>query len=199
MVGYSSFSLKSVKKNFQLQEKKQALFADVKDIAPSAWLIESLQKGHRVVSLNNEKSRSEFIVAPIMSEIADKNLAKISFFSGENLDADKEQSLNGECDFIMSSVPDSSTVDVPIFCMVECESDNLMGGTGQCVAQMIGAQLINEREGATQPYIFGCVTTGNDWKFMKLEGKIIFMDTEIRYLENVASIIGIFQNIIDQF
>lgn len=199
MAGYSSFSLKSIKKSFQLLEKKQSLFADVKEIDPSAWLIESLQRGHRIVSFNNEKSRSEFIVAPILSEVAVKNLSKISFFSGENLDADKEQSLNGECDFIMSRVPDSSTVDVPIFCMVECENDNLMSGTGQCVAQMVGAQLINDRDGTPMPFIFGCVTTGNDWKFMKLEGKTIVIDSETHYLENVPMILGIFQNIIDQF
>jgi hypothetical protein len=83
--------------------------------------------------------------------------------------------------------------------MVECENDNLMSGMGQCVAQMVGAQIVNEKEGKAQPFIYGCVTTGNDWKFLKLEGHTIFTDTETYYLKDVPLILGVFQSLIEDF
>ncbi len=199
MAGYSSFSLKSVKKTFGLTERKQALFPEVMRLEPSTWLLETLAKSKRIVALNNEKSRSEFIIAPILSEITDQNLDKISFYSGENLEGDKEQSLSGECDYIFSKIPESSTIEAPIICMVEAENDNISTGLGQCVAQLIGAQLFNQREGNDLPILYGCVTTGSDWKFMKLEGKTITIDTETYYVDNLSTILGNFQKIISSF
>jgi hypothetical protein len=57
-----------------LTERKQALFPEEMRINPSAWLLETLAKSKRIVAFNNEKTRSEFIIAPILSEITDKNL-----------------------------------------------------------------------------------------------------------------------------
>jgi hypothetical protein len=40
-----------------------------------------------------------------------------------------------------------------------------------CVAEMIAAQMFNIREGKEIPAIYGCVTSGKLWQFLKLESK----------------------------
>ncbi len=199
-MGYRSFSFKMVKKTFDLTEKKVILFdkQTLEGIAPSPLLLAILERA-KLISLNNEKSRSEYIVAQILLEIKEKNSHVIGLYSGENLEANKEQGLNGECDFIFSKSPDSSTAEMPIICLVEAENENIMSGLGQCVAQMLGAKMVNEKEGFDFPAIFGCVTTGDDWLFLKLEGNVIYTDIEKYYIDSLPLILGVFQRIIDAF
>jgi hypothetical protein len=192
--------LRAVKKKFGLIEKSAPIFeGDCPTLTPGAWLLEALQRGHQITHFNNEKSRSEFIVAPVLSEIALLNQDQISFYTGENLDADKSNDLNGECDYLFSNVPSSSTVESPIICMTEAENQNLMTGMGQCVAQMLGAKIFNEREGNPQPFIYGCVTTGEDWQFLKLENNVIYVHPKRFYINDLEHILGVFQYIIKQF
>ena len=44
---------------------------------------------------------------------------------------------------------------------------------GQCVAAMVGADRYNRREGAPHDPIYGCVTTGTAWRFLRLSGAVL--------------------------
>ncbi len=46
-------------------------------------------------------------------------------------------------------------------------------GLGQCAAQMYAAHLFNEREGTPQAAIYGAVSTGTNWKFLKFQNNQI--------------------------
>jgi hypothetical protein len=146
-----------------------------------------------------EKSRSEWIVAPILMEVKYLNVNKLSVISGENLDIDKDLSLTGECDFVFSRNPNALFIESPIFCMIKAEKNDIMGGMGQCIAQMIGAQRLNEQDGVHYPMIYGCVTTGKAWHFLKMEGDLVTIDHKEIYLNEVPRLLGIFQTIIDAF
>jgi transketolase C-terminal domain/subunit len=54
--------------------------------------------------------------------------------------------------------------------IVEAKNENIKGGLGQCVAEMVAAQIFNEREANAIDTIYGAVTTGEIWKFLKLGG-----------------------------
>jgi hypothetical protein len=198
MAGYSSYSFKAVKKQFGLKSVKNTLFEDFKPVEPSAWLVGTLEKTMKMAVIS-EKSRSEWLVSPIMIEIKDKNARSMNILSGENLDVDKDLSLTGECDFLFVRDPDTITVESPIFCLVEAERNDLMGGLGQCVAQMLGARLLNQQDGIDYPAIYGCVTTGTDWQFLKLENQLITLESNLKYIVELNHILGIFQRIIDAF
>ncbi|WP_367120454.1 hypothetical protein [Microcoleus sp. PH2017_30_WIL_O_A] len=45
--------------------------------------------------------------------------------------------------------------------------------------------------------IYGVVTTGSIWKFFKLEGIAIEIDTDEYFINNVSKILGILINFID--
>lgn len=83
-------------------------------LAPSAFLEELLRRNTQRF-LSTEKAKSEFIIAPILYEIAYENQNEVSFFSGHNLDVDKDLGLKGFCDFLFSKVPQSPVVKTPIF------------------------------------------------------------------------------------
>jgi hypothetical protein len=198
MLGYSSYSFISVKKKFGLRSINGDLFGDSVMIPPSDWLLTALHIGGQLPTVS-EKSRSEWIVAPILMELKRNNIDKLSILSGENLDIDKDLSLTGECDFIFSRNPNALIIESPIFCMIEAEKHDILGGLGQCIAQMIGAQRLNEQDGIHYSMIYGCVTTGKAWQFLKMEGNIVTIHPNEIYLNEVPRLLGIFQTIIDAF
>ena len=198
MAGYSSFSFKAVKKQFGLKSVKGILFDNLEPIEPSAGLLDFLSKTSKM-AIVSEKSRSEWIVAPIMVEIKFRNIDKMNILSGENMDVAKDQSLTGECDFIFVKDPDALTVESLIFCLVEAEKNDLMGGMGQCTAQMVGARMLNEQDGVDFPVIYGCATTGLDWQFLKLENQVITIERNVKYINELPYLLGMFQRIIDEF
>jgi hypothetical protein len=198
MAGYSSYSLASVKKQFGLKSIKKPLFETIEPITPSDWLKTTMTMSEKMV-LVSEKSRSEWLVAPILMEIKHRNLNKLNILSGENLDADKEQSLVGECDFLFVKDPETETVETPILCLVEAEKHDLTGGLGQCIAQMLGARMLNERDNVFFPAIYGCVTTGSDWRFLKLEKQIVVIEPNLKFIIELPVILGMFQSIVNAF
>lgn len=198
-MAYREFSFEQVKKQFQLQEKYEPLFLDISPITPNNWLKEYLEMGTKLAFASaSEKARSEFIVAPILLELEKINLNAVSIFSGIRLDVDQDSGLKGECDFILSRSPLSYSLKAPILCLVEAKKQDIDYGLGQCVAQMLGAQKFNEINEEPIEKIYGCVTTGEAWQFLKLMGKQIYVDQERYYLSDLDKILGIFQFLIDE-
>jgi hypothetical protein len=70
-------------------------------------------------------------------------------------------------------------------------------GLGQCAAQMLGAQVFNQHQQNPIEFVFGCVTTGNDWQFLKLVDQILWIDEVCYYITDLGKILGILQCIID--
>ena len=144
------------------------------------------------VSINTEKAKSELIISNVLIEIRKIFDRKISFFSGVEFNIDKEKGLNGYCDFLVSLSPEQLFVKSPVIALVEAKNENMMGGLGQCIAEMIAAKIFNEQEGNDTPSIYGTVTTGLFWKFIKLTGNIVQIDLRNYGIEdNPERIIGI--------
>ena len=62
---------------------------------------------------------------------------------------------------------------------VKAKKDDFEAGATQCIAEMIAARLLNERENTPVAKVYGCVTTGNAWKFLVLRENQALIDTTI--------------------
>jgi hypothetical protein len=193
---YRQFTFTSVKKRFGLVSKRVMLFPLIEPMPPSNWLEETLKRTLKVAFVS-EKARSEAIVMPILVELKEQNNDAFSIFSGVRLDADKERDLNGECDFVLSKSGENIEIEAPIFCLVEAKENDIEIGLGQCIAQMLGARVFNEQEGQNYPIIYGCVTTGENWQFLRLVGNEIEMDTTRYYLDRLDILLGVLQYIMN--
>ena len=126
-----------------------------------------------------------------MAEIKQKNANKISLFSGLEFNVDLERGLNGFCDFIMSLSPQQLLIEAPVVTLVEAKNDNLKSGLAQCIAEMVGAQIFNQREGNEITKIYGAVTNGTNWQFLELESQTVVIDLDEYYLNNLPKLLGI--------
>ena len=199
-MSYSKFTLTEIVSKFNLQIERESIFENVKPVEISAFLRENLNRGSAIALPNgSEKVRSELLVSPFLVELKQLNQGKISLFSGESLDIDKKKGLNGECDFILSLNANQLFIDAPIFTVVEAKKNDIGEAFGQCVAQMIGAQLFNETHQKPINVIYGCVTTGDRWHFLKLRNKTVSITPKDISLDNNEGLIfGILQQIIDK-
>ncbi len=69
--------------------------------------------------------------------------------------------------------------------------DTLISELGQCIAEMYAAQIFNQQEGKPHACIYGAVTTGDEWKFLKLAGNDVAIDRDSYYISEADKIIGI--------
>jgi hypothetical protein len=56
---------------------------------------------------------------------------------------------------------------------------------------MVAAQIFNQRNGEAIASIYGAVTTGTDWKFLKLIDKTVWIDKRDYFINEVSQILGI--------
>jgi len=73
-------------------------------------------------------------------------------------------------------------------------NDNIKRGIAQCGAEMIAAQRFNAEKNNEIKTVYGCVTTGSLWRFLKLTGKNFHIDTieyHIQIPEKIMAIIAL--------
>ena len=171
---YSQFTYEDLP-SLNLKVRERSLFSKIKDVEPSSFLKALLEKNLKR-NLRTEKAKSELIISPILNELEDRNPHLFGYYSGYNFDVDKKLGLKGFCDFILSFEPDSPIIEAPAFCVVEAKNDNLDSGVPQCVAEMYAAQIFNQKRGIEPSFIYGAVTFGYEWKFLRLEEKTLWID-----------------------
>ncbi len=196
-MSYSDFTLRDLQNKFGIKNHVAHLFDKLEPIMPSDWLKTTLFKTAQLPA-RSEKSKSETIVFPILLEIRDRNNNFITIYSGENLNTDDDNGLKGECDFIITKDVGTFDLNCPIIQVVEAKKNDIDIGVPQCAAQMLGAKIFNEKNNSPVEFIYGCVTTGEEWLFLKL-GKDLIIDKRKYFLIELGELLAVFQQIIDDY
>jgi hypothetical protein len=193
IMAYSDFTLKRAKSELDLKIiENQSIFSHVQGIGISDYLKETLKRNIPLaLAINTEKARSELIIINILMEIKQMFSDQVSLFSGIDFNIDKERGLTGFCDFILSNSPEQLYLESPVIAIVEAKNENIIAGLGQCIAEMYAAKIYNEKEGRNLPSQYGAVTTGDEWKFIKLENDTAAIDLDVYYVSDIEKIIGI--------
>ncbi|MEH2399510.1 hypothetical protein [Nostoc sp.] len=161
----------------------------------------TLDEYHRLTELGffHEDDHIELINGEIIElEIRRKFNYEISLFSGVDFTVDSQRGLNGFCDFILSLSSEQLLVRSPVIVLVESKNENLRSGLAQCIAEMVAAQLFNERGGNKIKAIYGAVTIGTIWQFLQLEGNVVSIDLSEYYIKEIKKILGILYSAIAQ-
>jgi len=120
-------------------------------------------------------------------------------FSGVTFDVSEPDNLTGECDFIISLKGDTYFVESPVITLVEAKDDDIPLGIPQCIALMIAARQFNENEVKTVDTIYGCVTTGTEWQFLKLIDNEVLINIEVLFIKELSTLLGVWQNIVNHY
>jgi hypothetical protein len=189
---YSQFkTIRSVVETFGLQTIEGGRFLpDIQPVTPSETLSNFLAVSLPIASSASEKARSEGIIYPVLLEVRRLLNLGVSLFSGETFDVDASVGLTGMCDFLLSRSTSVLEIQAPAVLVVEAKQENLKGGIGQCVAELVAAQRFNQAQQQSISTLYGAVSSGTQWRFLKLEGNRVTIDLTDYPLPPVEQILG---------
>ena len=113
---------------------------------------------------NSEYAICETLIYPILREVYKSYKNQFILWSHQPLNFDD---ISGIPDYILAkrSPLGKFVFDKPYFIIVEAKRDNFSEGWGQCLAEMVAVQKINQNP--DQP-VFGVVFNGKTWEFGRL-------------------------------
>ncbi len=187
-----SQSVAEVRDRFGLQQDPTLDLSDIPPLEPSRTLREILaQKMPLALGSATEKARSEFLIAPLLGEVWVRTNRRVAVFSGAEFNVEAEAGLAGACDSIITRSLDFPAITSPVLLVVEAKRDDLDRGAGQCAAELVAAQRFNAAHENPNLPIWGAVTTGTVWRFLRLAGTLLALEYRDHSLENLDRLLGI--------
>jgi hypothetical protein len=113
---------------------------------------------------NSEFAICENLIYPVLKEVWKPYSKKFTLWSHQSLVCD--DNLTGFPEYILAKRSPLGKIvfDQPYFLLVEAKQDKFDEGWGQCLAEMVTAQRLNQ----TSIPVFGIVSNGSSWQFGKL-------------------------------
>ncbi len=190
---YSQFTtIRKAKEAFNLTTVEGDRFLPILDpIAPSDVLAGTLKESLPIVATSgSEKARSEGIIYPVLLEVRRILNRQVSLFSGEEFTVEEAIGLNGICDFLLTRSTEVLEIEAPILVIVEAKETDLKTGFGQCIAEMVAAMRFNQEKVKPISIIYGSVSNGIQWQFLKLEQQTVTIDLSVYPLPPVEQILS---------
>lgn len=162
--------LKRVTQQFELQVLEQEFPLVVPKPVQAERLIERVKRSTDFIHPDtSERTRAGMIVAPILIHLAVSY--QLSLYLGTAFNVEIESGLSGTVDYLFSRArSQQSMIRPPVTAVVETKSE--YRGMSHCLMQMIAAQRFTPDLGC----IYGVVTTGLIWRFLKLEAATVTID-----------------------
>lgn len=162
-------SIGSVVQEFQIPYTEANFMVEVEFNIPQ-YFREDLEFMMREGIVNNsEFAICENLIYPVLKQVWKSYYQNFILWSHQSLNYDNN--LTGFPEYILAKRSPLGKVvfDKPYFLLVEAKQDKFAEGWGQCLAEMVAAQRLNDNQMLT---IFGIVSNGTMWQFGKLEGNL---------------------------
>lgn len=192
-MAYSDFDLRKAVTELGLSRGPDVdLFPDVSPIEPSAYLREWLAEfGTIALQAGTEAGRREAVIFPVLAEAKRHTPPPVHIASGVTFDVDPIRGLVGFCDYLLTRSAEVYYVVAPVFAAVEAKKEDLTPGLGQCAAELVAIRQFNEREQRPSQVVYGCVTNGETWRFLKLDENALVIDKASYAIGQLPKILGI--------
>lgn len=144
---------------------------------------------------NSEDAICENLIYPVLKEVWKPYRSKLTLWSHETLIYDED--LSGIPDYTVTRRNPLGTIvfDKPYFLMVEAKQDKFEEGWGQCLAEMIAVQRINDDFVSD---VFGIVSNGKIWQFGKLIADVFTRNKNLYVIQDLDKLFAAVNYIFQQ-
>ena len=197
-MAYSDFDLKTAVRSFGLTEvRDRDLFPSVQAIPPGPYLVDLIAANSAAALLvNSEYARGHLLSTPVLLEAKRLTGGRLAVLPGVTFDVDRAAGLTGFCDYLLTTDPTALYLQAPILAAVEAKREDVLAGLGQCAATMVAVKRFNEKDGSPRPVVYGCVTSGTNWRFLTLTGDELAIDRTEYLLREVDKLLGILVHLV---
>lgn len=195
-MSFREYSVDDVQQRLGLRLRDADLIPEVPPFIVSAEFAERVRYGvDLATSIDTEKAKSEFIIAPVLLELRRLTGDRFKLFSGVEWNVDPTRGLNGYCDFILTRGGSQLFVSAPFLAIAEAKNDHIINGLGQCIAAMFAATVMNQSAGSPQAVVYGIVSTGTLWRILRLTGDLVEIDTDNLMVSDLPRLMGVLEYI----
>lgn len=135
----------------------------------------------------SEAARCEAIIFPILKEVYKAYADDYALWIKKTITYD--EILSGTPDYLISTRSELGipVVGIPLIVLVEAKKNDFDQGWGQCIAEMLAAQKINED---TEFPVYGIVSDGTTWQFGQLVGDTFTRNRTSVTMDNLPRLFG---------
>ena len=187
-MAFSDFkTISEVQEKFSIKYAYNDFFGvEAKD--PSEQFLKELEFSQQHIDFfTSEEARCEVVIFPILREIYKDYAENYGLWVKKSIAYD--ETLNGTPDYLIATKSELgiTVVGMPLIMMVEAKKNDFEQGWGQCLAELVAAQKINDD--TTFP-VHGIVTDGILWQFGRLVGNVFTRNRSNFSLDNLPSLFG---------
>ncbi|MCY4553691.1 MAG: hypothetical protein OXC79_08450 [Candidatus Poribacteria bacterium] len=181
-------SIAQVQETFDIKYVEEEYIRYDVDIEPSPAFLEEFTFSQQYIDVfASETSRCENVIYPILRDVYKKYADRFSLWSHKSIAYDAQ--LSGTPDYLIStkSALGKTVLGIPIIVVVEAKRNDFIAGWGQCLAELVAIQRINDD--ALQP-VYGIVTDGEMWQFGKLAEDLFTRNTSPLAISELRKVFG---------
>jgi len=143
---------------------------------------------------SSEASRCENVIYPVLREACKKYIQQYSLWSHKFISAD--EILVGTPDYIIAKRSElgKNVLGYPFILVVEAKQNDFTKGWGQCLAELVAAQKLNQNE---QEAVYAIVTDAEVWQFGKLQGQLFTKNYARATIDNLNEVFGAVSSLIE--
>lgn len=161
---------------------------DKPTLTPSKYFLEEFEFCTQHIDIYaSEAARCEAIIFPILKEIYKPYAKDYALWIKKAITYD--ETLNGTPDYLIATRSELGlpVVGIPLIILVEAKKNDFDQGWGQCIAELLAAQKINED---TEFPVYGIVSDGTTWQFGKLIGDAFTRSKTTVTMDNLPRLFG---------
>ena len=159
-------SIAQVQETFDIKYSEADYIQYTPNIEPSSAFLEEFTFSREHIDVfASETSRCENVIYPILRDVYKRYVGCFSLWSHKSIAYDAQ--LSGAPDYLIStkSALGKTVLGTPIIVVVEAKRNDFVEGWGQCLAELVAIQKINDDD--IKP-VYGIVTDGELWQFGRL-------------------------------
>lgn len=176
-MAFSDFkTISEVQEKFGIRYMSNDFF-EVEAKKPSDTFIQELKFSRKYIDVfASEGARSEVVIFPILKEVYKDYAENYGLWVKKSIIYD--ETLSGTPDYLIATRSELgiTVVGTPLIMFVEAKKNDFEQGWGQCLAEMVAAQKMNDDPDFP---VYGIVTDGKMWEF----GRLV-QDTFIQNMTN---------------
>ena len=188
-MAFSDFkAIPDVQERFGIKHVENDFVKIEETAAPSAQFLQELEFSRQHINIfASEGARCETIIYPILREVYKGYAENYALWVKKSLAHD--EILSGTPDYFISTRSELGMLVVgkPLIILVEAKKNDFEEGWGQCLAELVAAQKINDNLDFP---VYGIVSDGERWQFGKLVGDAFTQNRTSFSIDNLPTLFG---------
>ena len=187
-MAFSDFKkISEVQEQFRIKYTASDLFTVEAASPPEQFLQEFQFTIQNINVFSSEAARCEAIIFPVLREVYKAYADTYALWIKEPINYD--ETLNGTPDYFISTHSElgMTVIGTPLIILVEAKKNDFEQGWGQCLAELVAAQKIND---APDVPVYGIVSDGERWQFGKLVNNSFTQNRTTFSIDNLPVLFG---------